>query len=247
MGKLVGVALLCPAAVCLRGQQIPAGTLFPVMLDDALDSGDSHPGKQVSAKLMQEVPLPDGSKVKRESKIFGKVVAASPANAGHNARISVQFDRIEIEKRSVAVNAGLRALASMEAVAAATQPTNANSGLGTSSWDWNMVLVGGQAAFNGQRTVKSQRGQVVGRIPEPGAVLAIPMANPARGCPAPVANTAEQAFWVFSTDACGVYGDKELTFTSGIGGTGPGRIVVTAPKKVVVRKGSGWLLQVNGP
>lgn len=246
MRKLVGVAVLCLTALCLRGQQIPAGTLFPVMLDDTLDSSESQPGKQISAKLMQEVPLPDGSKVKRESKIFGKVVAGSSANAGHKAQISVRFDRIEIEKRSVAVNVGLRALASMEAVAAATQPTNANSGLGTSSWDWNMVQVGGQAAFNGQRIVKSQTGQVVGRIPEPGAVLAIPMANPARGCPGPVANTAEQAFWVFSTDACGVYGDRELTLTSGIGGTGSGQIALTATKKVVLLKGSGWLLQVNG-
>lgn len=245
MRNLIGLAALFLTTVCLSAQQVPAGTLLPVMLDGKLESDKSKPGQEISAKLMQEVPLPDGGKIKRESKVMGHVVAISSASAGHDAKVTVQFDQIDIDKHLVPISVGLRALASMEAISIARQGVNPNSGLGTTGWDLNLLLVGGQAAFTGQQIVKSQTGQVVGRIPEPGAVLAIPMANPARGCPGLTGNTSNQAFWLFSTDACGVYGDKDLTVVSGIGGTTPGQIVLTAPKRFTVEGGSGWLLQVN--
>ncbi len=142
------------------------------------------------------------------------------------------------------ISVGLRAYATMELVAQSRQPANANGGNGTSVWDLNLSQIGGQIAYNGQKVVK-WKGQVVGRIPQPGWVLGVPMANPEFGCAAPGDNTSEQAFWVFSTNACGVYGNNDLTLVSGIGGTGPGQIVFKSPKKITVRGGSGWLLQVN--
>jgi len=229
----------------LSAQQIPAGTLLPVMLDGKIESDSSKPGHEISAKLMQEVPLPDGGKIKRDSKVLGHVVAVSPASGGQGVSISVQFDKVEIGKQTVPVSVGLRALASMETVALAKEPINATSGSGTTSWDLNMRQIGGQIAFNGARIVKSQTGQVVGKVPQPGAVLGIPMANPARGCAGAESGTAEQAFWVFSTDACGAYGEKDMIIVSGIGGTTPGQIVLKAPKRFTVEGGSGWLLQVN--
>ena len=75
----------------------------------------------------------------------------------------------------------------MELVAQSRQPANANSGNGTSVWDLNLSQIGGQIAYNGQKIVK-WNGQVVGRIPQPGAVLAVPMANPEFGCAGPGAN-----------------------------------------------------------
>ena len=245
MRKLIGLAALFLTTACLSAQQIPAGTLLPVMLDGKIESDSSKPGHEISAKLMQEVPLPDGGKIKPDSKVMGHVVSASSASSGHNAEITVQFDRIDMDKQLVPISVGLRALASMEAVSTARQGVNPNSGFGTTSWDLNLLLVGGQAAFTGQQIVKSQTGQVVGRIPEPGAVLAIPMANPAHGCPGPTGNTSDQAFWLFSTDACGAYGEKGMVIVSGIGGTAPGQIVLEAPKRFTVEGGSGWLLQVN--
>ncbi len=245
MRTVIALTAIFFVTTTLWGQQIPAGTLLPVMLDDNLASDKSKPGDEIAAKLMQDVPLPDGRKIKRGSKVQGRVISATPASSGHRARISVQFDRIDFDKQLVPVSVGLRALAAMQAVAKARQAVNANSGFGTDAWDLNLVQVGGQAVFTGQRIVKSQNGQVVGRVPEPGAVLAVPMPNPARGCPATSSNTSGQAFWVFSTDACGVYDIKGLTFVSGIGGGTPGQIVLKSPGKVVVRGGSGWLLQVN--
>jgi hypothetical protein len=244
MRRLLTVLLFCLAGVSLWGQQIPSGTILPAMLDDTFDSDKSKPGDVISAKLRQEVPLQNKGKIKRESKILGHVVAVSPESGGQPYKIAVQFDQIEINKHPVAINTGLRAFATMELVAQSRQPANANSGSGTSVWDLNLSQIGGQIAYNGQKAVR-WNGQEVGRIPQPGAVLAIPMANPERGCAGAPAGTAEQAFWAFSTNACGVYGDNDITLDSGIGGTTPGQITFQSPKKITVRGGSGWLLQVN--
>jgi len=215
------------------------------MLDNTVDSNKSKPGEEISAKLMQDVPLPSGGKIKRESKVLGHVVAVSPASGGQPAKIAVQFDHIEIEKHAVPISVGLRALASMELVAQAKQPANGDVGYGTTSWDLNMSLIGGQISYNGAKIVKAPNGQVVGKVPQPGAVLAVPMANPERGCAGPTSNTSEQAFWLFSTDACGIYDEKDMTLESGIGGTNFSKIVLSSPRTIEVRGGSGWLLQVN--
>jgi hypothetical protein len=245
MPRLIGLFAFVLATATLWGQQIPAGTLLPVMLDNTLDSDKSKPGEAVSAKLRQDVPLPEGAKIKRNSKVLGHVVAVSRASSGDEVSLTIQFDHVQIDKKSVPVSVGLRALASMQLVAQAKQPANLNAGMGgTSVWDQIMSQIGGQIAYNGQKIVKAPNGQVVGRVVQPGAIMGVPLANPALGCAAP-ANNTEQAFWVFSTDACGIYDEKDMTYVSGIGGANSGKIVLKAPKSVEVRVGSGWLLQVN--
>jgi hypothetical protein len=205
-----------------------------------MDSGRTKPGQQISAKLMQDVPLPNGQKIKRNSKVSGHIIAVS---GGNPTSITFQFDRIEAGKNSVPATVSLRAVASMDAVSEARQPANPNSGYGTTSWDWNMALIGGQAAFIGQRIVKSQDGHVVGKVVEPGQILGVPMANPERGCAGAPPDSPAQAFWLFSTDACGTYGFKDLTIA---GNTGTkSQIILQSHEKIVVRDGSGLLLQTN--
>src|SRR5215469_13086496 len=176
----IGLILLLTAAFS-SAQQVPSGTILPTMLDNTLDSSSTKPGQKISAKLRQDVPLPNGQKIKRNSKVSGHVVAIS---GGNPVSITLQFDRLEMDKSPVPIAVTLRALASMEAVSDAKTPANPNSGYGTTSWDWNMLLIGGQAAFNGQRVVKSQDGKVVGKVVEPGASVGDPMANPLGGCTA---------------------------------------------------------------
>jgi len=241
----VGTILLCFLVSFAWGQAIPAGTLLPVMLDNTLESDRSKPGEEISAKLKQEVVLSGGIKIRKESKVMGHVISATPPADGKKAKITVQFDHIEIDKQSVPISTGLRALASMQLVAQARNPVNTNAGMGTSVWDLNVSQIGGQIAYNGAKIVKAPNGQVVGRVVEPGAIVGMPMANPALGCAGPTGNTTEQAFWLFSTDACGIYDAKGLSYTSGIGGSNPGKIMLKSPKKFEVRSGSAWLLQVN--
>src|SRR5215471_12713145 len=99
MRTLIAVAILFfLVTVYLCAQQIPSGTILPAMLDDSLDSGRSKPGQQISAKLRQDVPLPNGQKIKRNSKVSGHVIAVSAANP---ATITFQFDHVELGKSSV--------------------------------------------------------------------------------------------------------------------------------------------------
>jgi hypothetical protein len=244
MRGLIATALLCLATLGLWGQTIPAATLLPAMLDDPIDSDKSKPGEAISAKLRQDVPLPGGGKIKRESKILGHVIGVTPAADGKPYQITLKFEQIEVNKRPVTISVGLRAYATMELVAQSRQPANANSGNGTSVWDLNMSQIGGQIAYNGQKVVR-WKGQVVGRIPQPGAVLGLPMANPEQGCAGAAPGSPEQAFWVFSTNACGIYGNDDMSGKTGLGAENPGEIVFKSLKKITLRGGSGWLLQVN--
>ncbi len=138
MRTLIGLTALLLVTGCLCAQQIPSGTLLPTMLDNTLDSDKSKPGDEISAKLRQDVPLPDGGKIKRGSKVLGHVATVVPASSGRPGKIAVQFDHIEFDKREVPITTNLRALASMRAVSTAQEPVNPNGGNGTSSWDWNM-------------------------------------------------------------------------------------------------------------
>ena len=231
----IGLILLLAAAFS-SAQQVPSGTILPAMLDKTLDSSSTKPGQLISAKLRQDVSLPNGQKIKRNSKVLGHVIAVS---GGNPVSMTLQFDRLEMGKSPIPIAVTLRALASMEAVSDAKTPANPNSGYGTTSWDWNMLLIGGQAAFNGQRVVKSQDGKVVGKVVEPGAIVGEPMANPVGGC---TAGSNEQAFWLFSTDACGTYGYKDLSIE---GSGNSSQIVLQSRQKIVIRSGSGWLLQTK--
>src|SRR6476660_1279185 len=137
MGRLFAILLLCLASGCLWSQQLPSGTLLPAMLDDTFDSDKSKPGDEITAKLRQDVLLPDHGKIKRESKIVGHVVVLPPASDGNPYQITVQFNQMVVNKRTVTISVGLRAYAGMELVAQSRQPANANSGNGTSVWDLN--------------------------------------------------------------------------------------------------------------
>lgn len=244
MRRFVAIAMFCVTTASLFAQQIPSGTLLPVMLDKSIESDKAKPGEEITATLKQDVPLPDNGKIKRGSKVMGRVVVATKPAGGKEAGLTLQFDRMEIDKQTATVSTGLRAYASMQLVAKVRNPQNMNVAPGTSVWDLNIGLIGGQIAYNGQKKVIAPNGMVVGKIPEPGATLGVPMANPARGCGGPTGDT-EQAFWVFSTDACGIYDDRGVTYSSGIGGDDPGKLVLKSSKNFIVRGGSAFLLQVN--
>jgi len=245
MAILVRLVFFCLAASSLWAQQLPTGTLLPVMLARSIDSDKAKPGDEIEAKLMQDVPLPDNTKIKRETKVMGHVVAAGGPSDGKKASIKVQFDKLESGKELVPISTGLRALASMQLVAQARNPGNMNVAPGTSVWDLNVSQIGGQIAYNGQKIVKAPNGQVVGKVVEPGAIVGVPMANPARGCKGSASNASEQAFWVFSTNACGLYDEKGLTYTSGIAGQHAGQITFKSLKNFTIRGGSALLLQIN--
>jgi hypothetical protein len=224
------------------GQQIPAGTVLPVMTNTTVDAGKSKPGDKVSARLMQDVLLPSGEKIRRGAKLEGQIVPASRAVSG--VTVAVRFDRLLSNGKQFPITVSLRAVASMFEVFDAQLPVGAFDEYGTSVSDWTTVQVGGAVVYLGDETVRDGM-EVVGKAPGFGIVTAKLLPAPKRGCKGlPAEGQIDQSLWVFSPWACGTYGLEDLTIAHH-GTTSPvGTIELTAPARFRVRGGSGWLLRV---
>lgn len=235
-------ALVLALPVAAIAQTIPDGTVLPVMLNPTLDARHSKPGQKITGRIKQDVPLPDGSSIPRNSTIVGQVVSVTPATSGSPSQLAVKFDSVSVKGRQIPVTAHLRALASMNEVFEAHMPTNAWDDYGTSPSDWNTVQVGGAGVYRGSGELVGN-GQVMGRATDWGAVTAKLVAAPARGCNGD--GDREQALWIFSPWACGVYGVNDLKIAHA-GRTDPvGVIEFESPRDVRIQGGSGWLLRVD--
>lgn len=238
----VALALALPVAAV--AQAIPDGTVLPVMLNPTLDARHSKPGQKITGRIKQDVPLPDGSFIPKNSAIVGEVVSATPATSSSPSQLAVKFDSISVKGRQIPITAHLRALASMTEVFEARMPTNAWDDYGTSPSDWNTVQVGGAGVYRGSGELVGN-GQVMGRATDAGAVTAKLVAAPARGCSGD--GDHEQALWIFSPWACGVYGVSDLKIVHA-GKTDPvGVIEFESPRDVRIQGGSGWLLRIDSP
>jgi len=227
------------AGLSLAAQEIPVGTVLPVMLDTALDARRDKPGKQFSGRVMQDVPLPDGAKVPDHSRIVGHVVSV---NAGAPSRLVLRFETVEVGGHPIAIAVQLRALASMNEVFQAKLPTNSIDDYGTSTSDWNTIQIGGAGVFRGNGEVV-QDGAVVGHATDYGAVTAKLIADPRNGCAGE--DSREQALWLFSPGVCGVYGFDRLTIAR-TGHSAPvGEITLESSGRLRIDGGSGWLLRTE--
>ena len=234
------VLALCTLAVA---QQIPAGTILPVILDKTLDARRTKPNAQLSGKVMQDIRLPDGALIRKRSKVLGRVVSVSPATASSPSHIEVVFDRVKIGGRDISINTHVRALASPYQVFEAKLPTNSIDDYGTSTSDWNTIQIGGAGVFRGSGEVV-EGDAVVGHTTDYGAVTAKLVPAPRNGCRG--GTQRDQALWLFSPWACGVYGYSDLKITKR-GDTDPaGVIELESTGNVRVDGGSGWLLRTNG-
>ncbi len=232
-------------AAALTAQPIPAGTALPVMLNSSLDAKKDKPGQKISARIMQDIPLPDGARLRAGSRLIGHIVEVSGPVQGRGSRLVFQFDQLLIRGRLISIRTSLRAIASMLDVFDAQLPTNALDDYGTSYNDWNTVQVGGDAVYRGSGRVFSADNQLVGSATIGGAVTAKLAAVPAAGCRGDMdGNDREQALWVFSATACGVYGFNNLKIAHA-GRTAPlSEIALESSANLHVASGSGLLLRV---
>jgi hypothetical protein len=244
MKKLLLAPLLLFANGVFAQSSIPPGTILPARLNSSLNPDKIHASQRITARIMQDVPLPSGQKIHSGAKLTGEVINVKPGRPGQAAEITFRFDKLEFARHSVPINTNLRAIASlMEVEDAQTPPTGPDRG---TPWVWaTRNLIGGEVAYG---TGPVARGtEIVGEGLIDG-VLMPARANRAQGCRGEVAgNGAPQAFWVFSSDACGVYGLGDLQI-SHAGRTLPiGGITLTAKSgRMNVRSGSGLLLRING-
>jgi hypothetical protein len=238
INRLAAVLMCCAAA--LTAQTIPPGTALPVMLSSTLNAKSARPNQKIEGKLMQQVNLTDGGRLESGSHVTGHVVSASHPKSS-DSQIVVQFDQLQDDHQTIPLHVSLRAMASSQNVFQAGLPVDSSS-TDESSDEWVTKQVGGDIVFRGRGYVSSAAGKVGvwsgrgvwGRLPESG------------NCPAGNDNP-QQALWVFSTTACGIYGFEHIKLEQS-GATPPmDQIAFSSAKDIDIRGGSGWLLVTNTP
>jgi hypothetical protein len=239
---LLGVFAL--SATLVAQTNVPVGTVIPVRLNSAIDVRRSQPGQMLTAKVAQDVPLYNGAKIKAGSRVLGEVLAVTPAENSQPATIALRFNRIEMAGQTTPLLTDLRALASPGDVASAQEDTLGSEN-GLLVWDETTVQIGGDVVYREGGPVA--RGLETVGTPVNGGVLARVASSPGDPCRgATGGNDNPQALWVFSHDACGVYGYEAVITHAGR--TNPeGRIVLASTNgNLKLRSGSAMLLRVNG-
>jgi len=229
-------------------ENIPRGTIIPVSLNSSLSSQKSKPGQPISAQIAQDIPLPIGMKSREGARITGYVVEVTPATQGAAAHISFVFDRVVASKKTLPITTNLRAIASPTEVESTQIPT---MGMGCGdTWDSRTtVQIGGDVVYWGGGPVDNSSGPVGKPVTGSTAgVLVRPAAKPGSPCEGEIdEDQGPQALWVFSSDACGVYGLDD-TMIAHAGRTKPIGVIELSSKKgqVKIPSGSGMLLRVIG-
>ena len=236
-------ALLLLAAIAFA-QEIPVGTAVPVILDSKLDARKAKPGQKIIARVAQDVPLPDGKYIPRNSEVRGKVVEVRPPAADTGSQVIVEFDRIHTKRGDLPVTTGVRAIASIPVVAAAQEPWMTQPIPPSPPATWTTLQIGGQeAVYRGGGQVMT--GDTVVGTPVAYGVLGRFRSRPGSKC-TNEGNDREQALWLFATTACGIYGYHTLNLAHS-GMTDPvGQITLASKENVQLYGGSGLLLVTTG-
>ena len=218
---------------------LQAGTILPLSLDRSLDSRKVHDGQPIRLEVMQDIPH---SPVKRRSHVFGYIVSVRRSVSGP-AELTLRFDEIEAHGKHVPLVASLRALASWMEVEQAKVPEESMD-RGITPETATTAQIGGEQVYRGGGPVASGTEAVA--IPTPYGALGSPRPNVERGCRGEVGGDAPQALWLFSTDACGVYGVPHLRIIH-TGKTDPvGTIVLEEDSGALkLQGGTGMLLRVQ--
>lgn len=224
--------------------QIPAGTILPVRLNQRISSRNARPGQIITARIMQDVPLANRGKIREGTKVKGKIASAS-ANGTQGARIVFRFDGIESHHEEIPILASLRAMASfMEVLFAQTPETTPGFG---DPYVWSVTdQIGGDVKYGVGGPVTDQFNNIVGKGTFDGVLVHV-RARAGTNCRGALDLDEDrlQALWVFSSDACGVYGMDGLRIVHA-GRTDPvGEIILAAEgPKLNLPAGTAMLLRV---
>ena len=226
-------------AIATGQDAVPEGTLIPVTLSGGLRSDRAHSGQAIRAKVMQDVP---GTPVRRGSEVLGRVLEAQTTTE-RRAELKLSFDSARVHGQTIPLKTSLRALASFVEVGQAQVPEEGAS-RGITPEVATTEQIGGEQVYRGGGTV-NRGDEVVGR-PTAYGVLGVPRATIGQPCRGAVgSNTQPQALWLFSTDACGVYGLGDLSIENA--GRTTGEIVLASQAgKVELKSGTALLLRAQG-
>lgn len=237
---LVAGMLTLPLACVARSQPagLPAGTLLPVSLDHGLNAQKLHAGEMIRARLMQSVPE---TRVHRGAQVVGRVVTVKTAPDAP-AQLAIRFEAVESHGQCIPIHADLRAVASPFDVREAQMPEEMSS-RGLTPETWTTEQIGGDQVYRGGGPV-AEGNTAVGE-PVAYGVEGQPRTEPGDPCRGAVAdNQRPQALWLFSVDACGVYGFPHLIVQHA--GRSTGTIVLASRDgNLKLGGGSALLLRVD--
>lgn len=188
------------------------------------------------------MPLGRGETLRKGSTLTGHVVAAiTPGKGSDESKISFQFDQVRFGNQTLQITTTLRAIASRTAVLDATPE------LTSSEYADSTIEIGGDQISYGEGGPVMVGSQVVGKYTSQGV-----LANVDQDWGTPNGGMIDgdarpQAFWLFSVNARGAYGFRDLTILQS-GRTEPlGEVTLASNRKAVkVDKGSAMLLRVDG-
>ena len=242
----LALVLISGAGAAFVKISIPAGTVLPVALHGSLSTKKSQVGQVVKARVMQDIPLGEGGKIRAGAYVQGKVIAVTPAANGSGASITFEFTQLVTSRAAEPITTHLRALASIVEVNSARIPQYDDRG--SSSYVNTTWQIGGETVYRGGGHVMDGK-TIVGEPVEEEGVLGRVRASSDGTCRGAVeGENRVQALWLFSSDACGVYGYRRVKIEHA-GRTSPlGEITLQTERgDINIRGGSGMLLRVNNP
>jgi hypothetical protein len=241
---LAAIVGLPPAQTGIAAQDlIPIGTIFPVTLDKDLNAGRLHSGQEIRAKIRQNIP---GTQVHRGDKVIGHVSNANSSKDG-TVRIEVRFDTIKNRGKLIPIQTNIRALASPDEISDAESSMYGPSDGIEAAHESTTQIGSGDLVYHGGGEVFTAPDEVIGKSTQHGVLVEL-RANPERHCRGAIGpGGAVQALWLFSSDACGVYGYENVRIEHA-GRTDPvGTIVFVGDNgKLNIHSQSGLLLRVLG-
>ena len=90
----VVVAMLLSLMPASLAQQVPAGTVMPVMLQTTLNAKKARVGQKIQARVMQDVSLSSETRIRTGSKLVGHVVEVTRPSKTSGSRIVLTFRSI---------------------------------------------------------------------------------------------------------------------------------------------------------
>ena len=227
---------------------IPAGTILPVVLRTGIAADKVKPGQTIRGEIAQEVSLGGGARIPKGSRVEGRVVEVVSAGSGGSAKVSVRFDKVYSRGQTIPVITDLRAIAGFMDVQQAGLPDETPGEGSVAQWS-TTTQIGGDSVYGAYGPVMSARdtSQVVGKAVSDGVLVEVRAKEGTKCRGAIKENHNLQAMWVFSSDACGVYGISNVNIEHA-GRTEPvGTIVLEMQRRSAeVRSASGMLLRVIG-
>ena len=247
LGTLVlGVTNL---AVCTAGTTVPAqsqvlpqSTAIPVRFEHSIDTKKAKVGDVVTAKTIQEVPLPGGKSIAKGALLVGHVAALdafrfdqTPYAHQKPSMLSIHFDKLQTGDAAIPVNLSVRAIASTIDSREAGYP----HGIDETDHVGTMTLIGGRTFSPLDKMIQSEDGDAIGYNRRTGVFARLIPSGSCNG------TNTEQSIAIFSPDACGAYGfGGDYLADNGRDGSGTFTLALRG-HSVKLYAGSTALLQVN--